>query len=597
LQYQQRARKLWSVHPIIYNLLKDADSPIVSRNFILSYITETRRHLNRISQQIRPLEFNLQNQCLLILRNIISVRSERISKFSLIRLLWGLAHENENIIPPDINDGFFDEMHHLFLGTLGKSGIYDHESYPEFADIHGREASVILSRQLDQIAERSQNTIQRYPSGLESNIIQNRLKNRRRILTRLGGSERDWKDYMWHLKHVIRTSDDLARLVEITEDEKNAIDRARQARLPFGITPYYASLMDEKPHRRRDHAVRAQVIPPMDYVNTMIANRAGDASSFDFMLEHDTSPIDLITRRYPHIVILKPYNTCAQICVYCQRNWEINDVLTPGAMAGKEKINRAVAWIRDHRAITEVLVTGGDPLIMKDDPVKNILAKLADIGHVERIRIGSRTPVVLPQRITDGLIDTISAFHVPGRREITLVTHFEHPYEVTPESMEAVQKFRRTGMSVYNQGVFTIENSRRFEAVALRKTLRMIGVDLYYTFNMKGKEETNKYRAPLARLQQEISEESRLMPGLIRTDEPVYNVPGLGKNYIRAQQDHSLLTILPDGRRVYEFHPWMKKLALVETYIDTDVSISKYLKELKNRGENPEDYKTIWYYF
>ena len=177
------------------------------------------------------------------------------------------------------------------------------------------------------------------------------------------------------------------------------------------------------------------------------------------------------------------------------------------------------------------------------------------------------------------------------------MTHFEHPYEVTPEAMEAVQQFRMRGISVYNQAVFTVENSRRFELATLRRTLRSIGVEPYYTFNTKGKEETRKYRVPLARLRQEIKEEARLLPGLSRTDEPVYNVPGLGKNYLRALQHHSILTILPDGRRVYEFHPWEKNLSLAETYIDVDVSIYEYLGEMKRRGENMKDYRTIWYYF
>ena len=194
-------------------------------------------------------------------------------------------------------------------------------------------------------------------------------------------------------------------------------------------------------------------------------------------------------------------------------------------------------------------------------------------------------------------MDVIVKYRIPGRRTMAMVTHFEHPYEITPEAMHAVQQFRMRGISVYNQAVFTIENSRRFELAALRRALRMIGVEPYYTFNTKGKEETKNYRVPLARLRQEIKEEARLLPGLIRTDEPVYNVPGLGKNYLRAQQHHSILSILPDGRRVYEFHPWEKNLSLADTYIDTDVSISEYLNELKIRGEDPEDYKSIWYYF
>lgn len=227
----------------------------------------------------------------------------------------------------------------------------------------------------------------------------------------------------------------------------------------------------------------------------------------------------------------------------------------------------------------------------------DLLSRLAQIKHVERIRIGTRTPVTLPQRITNELVHTINQYHIPGKREIVIVTHFEHPYEITPQSMEAVQKFRRCGMDVYNQLVYTFYNSKKFEAAYLRLKLRLIGVTPYYTFNTKGKEETDDYRVPIARLLQEQKEEARLLPGTVRTDEIVFNVPKLGKNYLRARQHHDIISILPNGCRVYEFHPWEKKLSLVDTYIYTDVSIYEYLQRIKATGGNTAHYKSIWYYY
>lgn len=508
-----------------------------------------------------------------------------------------MAHDQPDQLSHDLNDGFFEELIHLFLGMQGKSTIYEQEENPQFIGLTGRKAARVRSDQLDHLAALGGHRLEMYKSGLDEDVIERRRHNKVRILTALGGNEQDWQNYLWQIRNVVRTSQVLEQLIDLTPEEKEAIDKARANKLPFGITPYYISLMDREPSRTHDHAVRAQVIPPMNYVETMLSNRDDISCHFDFMLEQDTSPIDLITRRYPRIIILKPYNTCSQICVYCQRNWEINDVLDEKAFASRATILKAIQWIADHPTIEEVLITGGDPLVMNDDRIDFVLSNVSRIEHVERIRIGSRTPVVLPQRITDKLIGIITKYHQPGYREIVLVTHFEHAYEVTPEAMHAVQKFKRQGISVYNQAVFTVENSRRYELVALRKKLRLIGVDPYYTFNTKGKEETKNYRVPLARLMQEIKEEARLMPGTVRTDEPVYNVPKLGKNYIRAQQHHSLIMILPDGRRVYEFHPWEKKLALADTYIDTDVSIWEYLLEMQRRGENIEDYKSIWYYF
>jgi len=163
--------------------------------------------------------------------------------------------------------------------------------------------------------------------------------------------------------------------------------------------------------------------------------------------------------------------------------------------------------------------------------------------------------------------------------------------------MQAVQKFRLRGMDVYNQLVYTFYNSRKFEATLLRHKLRLIGVTPYYTFSTKGKEETADYRVPIARLLQEQKEEARLFPGTVRTDEIVFNVPRLGKNYLRAGQHHDIISILPNGCRVYEFHPWEKKLELAQTYIHEDVSIYDYLNRLTEIGENPNDYKSIWYYY
>ncbi len=594
---KNKIKEFFSVNSIVYGLLKDSSNPREARSFLTAYINETRRLLNLDSHTKQSLEFILQMSSLYVFRRIISVRSERLTKYSIIKLLWDLANENTNDLPEDLSDGFIDEMTHLFRGMMGKTGIYDKESYPDYIEQHGKKASVLRSEHLDKIGQRCIEEMNRYPSGLDDNIIQLRDENKKRILDIYNATETDWQDYHWHLKHVIRTVDELEKLIHLSPEEKKAIRFANKSHLPFGITPYYVSLMDNEPDRNRDNAVRSQVIPPMNYVEKMVGHKEDREHSFDFMMEHDTSPVDLITRRYPMIAILKPYNTCSQICVYCQRNWEIEDVLSPDALPTKNKLDNAIQWLADHPVVTEVLVTGGDPLVMNNKQVDNILSRLAEIKHIERIRIGSRIPVVMPMRINNDLLDLLAKYHVPGKREVALVTHFEHTYEVTPEAMEAVQHFKNRGISVYNQAVFTVANSRRFELTALRKQLRLIGVDPYYTFNTKGKEETKSYRVPLARLQQEVQEEARLFPGLVRTDEPVYNVPKLGKNYIRAQQHKSLITILPDGRRVYEFHPWEKNLSLADTYIDIDVSISEYLKELQNRGENIDDYKTIWYYF
>jgi lysine 2,3-aminomutase len=305
----------------------------------------------------------------------------------------------------------------------------------------------------------------------------------------------------------------------------------------------------------------------------------------------------LITRRYPQICILKPYNTCPQICVYCQRNWEIDEAMAPDALAPWEKIQEALGWIAAHPAIREVLITGGDPLTLGDVVLKKILDAVASNPRVDVIRIGSRTPVTVPMRITDDLVALLGGYRRPGRRELCLVTHVEHPYEITPEMVAAVDRLKRQGINVFNQQVYTFFTSRRFETARLRMLLRRIGIDPYYTFVAKGKEETNDYRVPIARMLQEQKEEARLLPGLRRTDEVVYNVPRLGKTHARAYQHRDLIGILPDGSRIYEFHPWEKNIIQRENYVGSDVPILGYLQRLAAIGEDPDDYMSIWYYF
>ncbi|MBI9084646.1 MAG: KamA family radical SAM protein [Desulfobacterales bacterium] len=545
---------------------------------------------------IPPLEWVLARDAIQVFRSLISTRSERLAGYSFLSYLDNLLHRVPPGDQPLPHAGFFNELEHLIRGIVGKTGIYP-EKAPGFLKLHGARAARLRSADLSRMSAAAQEQMARFTSGLENETVRRRSRNKARILKHFDATDLEWEKWQWHVRNAIQDAETLGRLVELTADERRAVEMARQQRIPFGITPYYLSLMDYRSGSARDRAVRAQVIPPMNYVKTLL-NQPRDAhSGQDFMLEHDTSPIEGITRRYPEIVILKPILTCPQICVYCQRNWEIEEIDSTQAVLSADKLQKAIEWIADTPEIQEVLITGGDPLLLSNSRIEKILYRLSKIDHVVRIRIGTRTPVTLPQRITDTLVRSINRFHIPGKREIIIITHFEHPYEISPQAMEAVQKFRRYGIDVYNQMVYTFYNSKKFEAAALRKQLRLIGVTPYYTFNAKGKEETDDYRVPIARLLQEQHEEARLLPGTVRTDEIVFNVPRLGKNYLRARQHHDVVSILPDGRRVYEFHPWEKKLFLVDTYTYTDVSIHRYLQRMKAAGENITALKTIWYYY
>ncbi len=601
-EYHRELSRLWDANLELYHLLRRASHLEEARDAVFSYLDKAERRVFDIDNDLHILEKSTVRECVRTFKSIMGPINEKRSNVSALDCLWKLARGAWKELNHRVSIGFLMEFIHLFRGVAGRSHIYfgskgAKKGIPDFLRLEGHEAAEARSDLLDDIGDHMDTYFQKYPSGLDPAVIERRETNKARILQYFGGSESDWNDYVWQIKHVIRDIKPLEDLIELTPTQHEGIKEAVKNRIPFGITPYYLSLMDRDSTFGFDSAIRAQVFPPPDYVEMMTAQGDRRDVVFDFMGEHDTSPIDLVTRRYPKIAILKPFNTCAQICVYCQRNWEIDQVLDPKAMATKDMISKALAWFDKHPTIGDVLITGGDPCIMRDDSLREIISELAKKNHIYRIRIGTRTPVVLPMRWTDDLVGLLEEFRDPGRREIAIVTHFEHPYEITPETAQAVSKIRKAGIGVYNQQVFTIENSRRFETAKLRRDMRLIGVDPYYTFNMKGKEETSRYMVPIARILQERKEEARLLPGLDRTDEAVFNVPKLGKNHLRAWQDHRVVMIKPDGSRIYEFHPWEKNIKPMPPYNYTDVPIYDYLEELMARGEDPRDYQTIWYYY
>ncbi|MBU4494189.1 MAG: KamA family radical SAM protein [Acidobacteria bacterium] len=594
-KYRHRLLKILSILPDLQEIMTSSLTLEVKRGKIRKFLDMRLVHTFADDPNLPALKWVLSREAILVFRNILSPRSEKLAGYSLLEYINDLLSPDKKNLPRPTSD-FFAELEHLFLGISGKADVYP-ETVPNFSKHHGLKAARLRSTDLSRMARSVKKHTKRFPTGLDDKIMRLRYGNRERILRYFAASETEWNDWKWQARNIIKKADTLRSLIKLTDEELGAVQLAEKNRIPFGITPYYLSLIDNEPGLGNDTAVRAQVIPSLHYIKTILEYREGKSPSQDFMLEQDTSPIEGITRRYPQIVILKPILTCPQICVYCQRNWEIEDVYSQSAVLPKPKLQEALDWLAERPEITEVLITGGDPFLLSGDRIENLLYKLSNMAHIVRIRIGTRTPVTLPQRITDGLVKIINRYHIPGKREVLIITHFEHPYEITPQSMEAVQKFRRYGMDVYNQMVYTFYNSRKFEAAALRNKLRLIGVTSYYTFNTKGKEETNDFRVPMPRLMQEQEEEARLMPGSVRTDEIVFNVPGLGKNYLGAVQHHSVISILPSGRRVYEFHPWEKKLSLADTYVYTDVSIYSYLQKLKSIGENLADYKSIWFYY
>jgi len=595
-----RWQDCWNAAPEIHILLKESESLEGAREKLIGYLEALDWTYRRDYDTIKSWDYILLKEAVATLENILSPRNERLAETSALGYLWTAATTGD----AEVADDFIDEFVHLFKAIKGQSDVYPSWlmaglPIPDFERYMGREAAVMRSDYLDQMGARMSTYLTRYPSGLEPGIIARRREHKKKILAELGAREDEWDDWRWQFRHVFKDRkgfETIKRIIRIKPIQEQAIELAIENNIPFGVTPHYLHLMDPEPSDY-DYAVWRQVFPPLSYVENMVAHKEDRELAFDFMREHDTSPIELVTRRYPAVAIIKPYESCPQICVYCQRNWEITSPLLETALAPKERVERAIQWFAEHEQMMDVLLTGGDPLVMSDDRIEHIVRRLSEMPHVRSIRIATRIPITVPQRVTEELCEIFASYYEIGKQTLCMVTHFEHPYEVTPETAEAIWRVKMHGMHVYNQQVFTFANSRRFETAALRIAIKQIGVDPYYTFNMKGKSEIEDYAAPVARILQERKEEARLLPGIFRTDEPVFNVPFLGKNHLRAWQDHELIAILPGGQRVYAFHPWEKNIARVKPYLYTDVTIRSYLQKLKERGENPEDYRSIWYYY
>jgi len=596
--------RLWIEDPGLMQLLEESSSVDEARDLSIAYLEDHEADLLADAYEMDRVERAVALDWTRALREMFSASNEAVAGFSTLEQLRRLAQgEGE-----DLSEGFVQEFVHALRAAQGAAGvskgwlrsIESHEWDPEAFPQSGRKRALARSEDLDCMNRALEEGLAKHPSGLREDMARMRAGNRERILDRLGGTSKDWNSPDWQFSHVLRGETGLGVLRDLavlSSAEAAASHLAVRYGLPWGITPYYLSLFDlGSSSRLRDAQVRAQVIPPLHTVRSMIDHRSDRHRAFDFMRERDTSPMEHVTRRYPSVAILKVCDVCPQVCVYCQRNWELGDAMAVDRIPSFEELEPALAWFEAHDAIRDVLITGGDPLILPDKALCELLSRLARMEHVRHIRIGTRIPVTMPMRITEDFAALLGAHIEPGRRTISLVTHVESALEVTADLAAAVSRLRRRGVRVYNQQVMTLEASRRFCAVATRIALVEAGVDPYYTFYTKGKDEHRDYLVPIARILQERKEEARLLPGIFRTDEPVFNVPGLGKSHLRARQDRELIGVRADGRRVYLFHPWEKGIVPVSPWSYVDVSIGDYLSRLTRLGEDPEAYESIWYY-
>jgi lysine 2,3-aminomutase len=536
----------------------------------------------------------------------------------------------------------------------------------------------------------------RYPSGLDPRIVALREENRDRILgiiidrmaqgeitsakyqfeqwldrnEKLQQAREWWSDMQFHLRFAVRSPELLNEMLgfSLDPDTMKILYAARDKGIPFFVNPYYLSLLHVRvPYFAigADLAIRHYVVYSTQLVEEfghIVAwekedlVKPGEPNAAGWILP----PYDNVHRRYPDVAILIPDTVgraCGGLCSSCQRMYDFQggrlnfelEKLKPKPR-WSDKLAELMKYFEEDSQLRDILITGGDGLMSSDRSLEQILNAICEMARAKkeanserpdgekyaeltRVRIGTRLPAYLPQRITPALAEILAKFKVKasgiGVEQFVIQTHFESPLEITPEARAAVSRLQSAGWIVTNQLVFTAAASRRGHTAKLRQVLNDIGVLPYYTFVVKGYMENNHNFAPVARVVQEELEEKVIgdVPGryhttvrgfsqhaesltnrinavredadrpFLATDRSVLNLPAVGKSLtFRA------IGVTRYGRRIIEYDhdrtrshspiiDQMGKVVIIESK-----SIGEYLAQLNEMGEDITDLEGVYGY-
>ena len=275
---------------------------------------------------------------------------------------------------------------------------------------------------------------------------------------------RDWNNWHWQIKNSARSIQQLSRYISLSDSEIKPDGNNHS--LPLRITPYYISLLDRM---NPDHPLRKSVVPVFDEFIVHPGENADPLSE-----EHD-SPVENIVHRYPDRVLFLVTGFCSTYCRYCTRT---RMVATDKCHVGVKAWEAGINYIQDHKEVRDVLISGGDPLTMPDLHLEYLLSRLRNIQHVEIIRIGTKVPVVMPQRITRPLVNMLKKYH-----PLYLSIHFTHADEMTVEVKEACEKLANAGIPLGSQTVLLKGINNSVEVMKnLMHTLLRARVKPYYIY-------------------------------------------------------------------------------------------------------------------
>jgi len=337
-----------------------------------------------------------------------------------------------------------------------------------------------------------------------------------------------WNDWRWQLSHRLNSIEDFEQILTLTESEREALSQPGLFRVD--ITPYFASLID--PDNPQD-PLRKQTVPTAGEIVPFTGEMA------DSLAEDAHSPVPGLVHRYPDRVLMLVTTQCASYCRYCTRSRIVGD---PSQTFRSADYEAQLEYISRTPQIRDVLLSGGDPLTLSPRVLERLLKALREIPHVEIIRIGSRVPVFIPQRITDDLCDLLQQFH-----PLWLNIHVNHPNEITAELAEACDKLSRAGIPLGNQSVLLagVNDDPYIQRRLVHDLVRM-RVRPYYLYQCDLVAGAGHFRTPIGK-GIEIIEALRGHTSGFAVPTYVVDAPGgggkipLNPNYIVSYSDHKVV--------------------------------------------------------
>lgn len=330
-----------------------------------------------------------------------------------------------------------------------------------------------------------------------------------KILEELNATEKDWNNPKWQLKNRISDVDEISKYTNISQEEYENIKKVGE-KYRFAITPYYFSLIDfDNPNC----PIKLQSFPNIEEL--------GETGQLDPMNEEQSNPSGKITRRYPNKLIINVTNACPMYCRHCQRRRLIGNF---DKHTSRKDIDESIDFIRNNPTIREVLITGGDALLLPNMKLEYLFDTLSNIDHVEVLRIGTRTLATLPFRIDDELACLLRKY------KVHVSTQFNHACEITPEAVNAIDKLVDHGVLVRNQMVLLHNiNDDKYCIQKTNEELQKYRVIPYYLFHPKDIKGTEHFQVDISKGLEIMKHLEGRTSGMCKPTY-VYNSPcGLGK--------------------------------------------------------------------